>query len=279
MLIRCWGARGAIPVSGQEYLKYGGDTTCIEIRTKGDEIIIVDAGSGIRRLGNRLHSENRHEYHMIFTHAHWDHLIGFPFFKPLHSRKTLIKMTGCPFAQVSIKEMISRVMRPPNFPVKYSDLRAQIDYGDTCDTSFTIGSVTVDPIPLSHPNFGNGYKFTEDGKTFVFITDNELTFKHPGGLDYEDYLRFSANSDLLVHDAEYSDKDYKIKKEWGHTAYKDALKLAMEANAKKFVLFHHNKERTDKDLDLIVSDCQNIIEENGSSMACIAATQEMEIEL
>ena len=96
MIIRCWGARGSIPVSGDEYVKYGGDTTCIEIRTQDDEIVIIDAGSGIRRLGNRLVSEKRFQYTMLFTHAHWDHIMGFPFFSPIYSKKTRITMFGCP---------------------------------------------------------------------------------------------------------------------------------------------------------------------------------------
>jgi phosphoribosyl 1,2-cyclic phosphodiesterase len=279
MIIRCWGARGSIPVSGKEYLRYGGDTTCIEIRTRDDKVVIVDAGSGIRRLGNNLLAENRHEYHMIFTHAHWDHLIGFPFFKPLHSQKTFIKMTGCPFAQASIKEMISRVMRPPNFPVKYSDIRADIDYQGAADATFTIGSMTVESIPLSHPNYGTGYRFIEDGKVFVFLTDNELAYKHPGGLDYDDYCKFSAHADLLFHDAEYTEEDYKSKKEWGHTVYTDALRLAFDAEVKTFVLFHHNQERTDREVDDLVKDCKEIIDKKDSSLKCMAADQEMEIAL
>ena len=99
MLIRCWGARGSIAVSGEDYLRYGGDTPCIEIRTKDDQIVIIDAGSGIRRLGNRLLAEARHDYTMIFTHAHWDHIMGFPFFKPIYLPETRIGMFGCPFAR------------------------------------------------------------------------------------------------------------------------------------------------------------------------------------
>lgn len=99
MIIRCWGARGSTPVSGREYLRYGGSTTCIELRTKDDEIIIIDAGSGIRKLGNRLLKENRNEYSILFTHAHWDHVLGFPFFKPVYVKGTRISVFGCPFAQ------------------------------------------------------------------------------------------------------------------------------------------------------------------------------------
>jgi phosphoribosyl 1,2-cyclic phosphodiesterase len=126
MLVRCWGARGSIPVSGREYLRCGGDTPCIEIRTGDDRIVIIDAGSGIRRLGNRLITEKRHDFALIFTHAHWDHIMGFPFFRPIYRSGTHIAVFGCPFAQDSVREMISRIMAPPNFPVNFDDITADI---------------------------------------------------------------------------------------------------------------------------------------------------------
>ena len=118
MIIRCYGARGSIPVSGREYLKYGGDTTCIEIRSKNDEIIIVDTGSGVRRLGNRLLSEKRFEYNIIFTHSHWDHILGFPFFKPIYDEKTVLNLMGCTTTQGNLKKLLSRTMSQPFFPPK-----------------------------------------------------------------------------------------------------------------------------------------------------------------
>ncbi|MBT8490123.1 MAG: MBL fold metallo-hydrolase [Deltaproteobacteria bacterium] len=279
MLIKCWGARGSIPVSGPEYLKYGGDTTCIEIRTKNDEIIIVDAGSSIRRVGNKLTAEDRLDFTMLFTHAHWDHLMGFPFFKPLYSSKSHITICGCPFAQSTVKEMISRVMTPPYFPVNFDAIRAGITYEGECYESFSVDSVTITPIFLNHPNQGLGYKFVEDDKSFVFITDNELSFKHPGGLDFDDYRDFATNADILIHDAEYTEEDYTRTRGWGHTVYKDALRLAMEANVKNFGLFHHNQDRNDDGVELIVRDCQNIIKKNHSPLECFAVYQNMELVL
>ena len=108
MLIRCWGSRGSIPVSGSEYIKYGGDTTCLELRTKEGNIVIIDAGSGIRRLGNNLVQEGRKDLNILFTHAHWDHILGFPFFKPLYFKGTEVSMLGSPLAQESIKNIISK---------------------------------------------------------------------------------------------------------------------------------------------------------------------------
>ncbi|MGD9175796.1 MAG: MBL fold metallo-hydrolase, partial [Desulfobacterales bacterium] len=173
MQITCWGSRGSIPVSGKSYLKYGGDTTSLEIRTKSGDIIAVDAGTGIRRFGNKLVEENALNINFLFTHAHWDHLMGFPFFKPLYAKNAHLLMHGCPFHSQFVETILSTVMAPPNFPVKYDDVKAQMTYEKSCPQEFTIGSVSVIPIPISHPNGGSGYKFIEDGKTFVFLTDNE----------------------------------------------------------------------------------------------------------
>ena len=279
MIVRFWGARGSIPVSGRRYLKYGGDTTCLEIRTQEDEIIVIDAGSAIRRLGNRLIAENRGKFALLFTHAHWDHLMGFPFFKPIYVAGTRIDVYGCPFVQASIKQMISNIMLPPYFPVNFRDLKAEIDYHEYCDITFNIQAVSVTTIPLSHPNQGVGYKFSENGKDLVFLTDNELGFRHPGGLDYEDYVAFSREAEVLIHDAEYRENEYELTRAWGHSVYKQALQLAIDAGVKKFGLFHHNQERSDRDVDDMVADCRRIVREQKAALECFAVHQDLEITL
>ena len=204
MIIRCYGARGSIPVSGKQYLKYGGDTTCLEIRSKNDEIIIVDAGSGIRRLGNKLLDEQRYEYNIIFTHSHMDHILGFPFFKPIYNEKAIINLMGCPTTQGDISKLLSRAMSAPFFPVQFDQLKAKINYAADCPISFSIDSIEIFPINLSHPNVGMGYKFIEDEKIFVFLTDNELGYRHRNGMTFEEYADFAKDADLLIHDAEYT---------------------------------------------------------------------------
>lgn len=279
MLIRCWGARGSIPVSGKQYLKYGGDTPCIEIRTKHDDIVIIDAGSGIRRLGDRLVQENRNNFTMFFTHGHWDHIMGFPFFKPIYNRKTKIAMFGCPFTQTSVKHIISTIMAPPNFPVNFDDIKANITYHETCAGDYHVNSMIITPIPLNHPNQGVGYRFTDENKNFVFLTDNELMHKHHGGKSFNEYRAFAANADLLIHDAEYDNDDYRKKRNWGHSTYRDALHLALEAGVKRFGLYHHNQERTDQQIDAFIRDCRKIIRQQRSDLQCFAVQQDMEIEL
>ena len=275
MIIKCWGSRGSIPVSGKEYIKYGGDTTCLEIRTKSDDIIIVDAGTGIRRLGSKLIDENRYRYNLIFTHSHWDHLMGFPFFKPLYEEQAEFMMYRCPFHSKFVETILSRIMTPPSFPVRYSEISAKMEYVGASVSSFEIGSVTITPIPISHPDKGSGYKFTEDGKTFVFLTDNELGFIHPGGLAYKDYMEFSAGADLLIHDAEYLPEEYPSKIEWGHSVFTETLDLAIEAGVKQFGLFHLNQERTDRQVDEMVETCRQTIAARGLNLECFAVGCDM----
>ncbi len=279
MIISCWGSRGSIPVSGGDYIKYGGDTTCLEIRTRSDDIIIVDAGTGIRRLGNQLIKEGRYKYNFLLTHAHWDHLMGFPFFKPLFLEHPEIRMHRGPFHKRFMEGMFSKVMAPPNFPVRYSDLKAKIVYQEGNRGRFEIGSVTVVPIHISHPNTGNGYKFIEDGKSFVFLTDNELGFVHPGGLPAVDYLEFCQGADLLLHDAEYTPQEYKLLIEWGHSSYMDVLEMAFRAGVKRLGLFHLNQERTDQEVDEMVEACQRVIADRRVRMECFAVSSNMTFEV
>ena len=279
MKITCWGARGSIPVSGKGYLKYGGDTTCLEFRSNNDQLIIIDAGSGIRRLGNKLFEEGVKEYNIIFTHAHWDHILGFPFFKPLYSRGTQIQMLGSLTAQESIRNIITSTMGAPNFPVRFTDVHAEISYIGTCPDWFRIKDVSITPIALSHPNRGMGFKFEENGKKFVFLTDNELTYTHPGGLGFNDYREFSRGADLLIHDAEYTPDEYLHRKSWGHSVYLDALNLALEAEVKRFGLFHHNQERGDGEIDRMVEECRRIIAERGAALECFAVAEDLVIEV
>ncbi len=280
MIIRCWGSRGSIPVSGRSYQRYGGNTTCLEIRTKDNKILIVDAGSGIREAGNALLAEGELDFTLLLTHAHWDHIMGFPFFKPIYSSKTHMNIRGCPFAQISIKKMLSRIMAAPNFPVNYNHIRAKILYHETCFKPFyKLGEMVITPIALSHPNGGTGYKFEEDGKSFIFLTDNELGYRHKGGLQFKQYLEFSRNADLLFHDAEYKEEEYKKTRGWGHSSYKDVLKLALQAGVKKLGLFHHNQERIDADVDAILKNCRAIVKREGGKTKCVAVGQSMHFTL
>jgi phosphoribosyl 1,2-cyclic phosphodiesterase len=277
MIIRCWGARGSIPVSGKDYLRYGGNTTCLEIRNNRDDILLVDAGSGIREAGNAFLADGRRDFTLLLTHAHWDHIMGFPFFKPLYRHDATINIWGCPFAQDSIREMLARVMSAPYFPIKYDDIHANVTYAEICIETYQLGDLTITPIALSHPNQGTGYKFSEAGRNFVFLTDNELGLQHEGGLSYDNYIEFCRGADLLIHDAEYLDEEYPKRRGWGHSTVEQATRLALDAGVKQLGLFHHNQERIDTEVDNLVALSRRIIRERKSSLECFAVHQAMEL--
>lgn len=275
MIIRCWGSRGAVPVSGKEYLKYGGDTSCIEIRTKSNDTIILDAGTGIRRLGNLMLEEKRLKCHLIITHPHWDHIMGLPFFKPLYEAQAKIHVSMAPFDKKFIKKTIAKFMSPPHFPVKFAKLKNNLFFDDKNPTEFEIGSVKIMSIPISHTSDGRGYKFIEDGKIFVFITDNELGNIHGSDVSYEKYLKFTTKADLLFHDAEYTPDEYKKQVKWGHSSYTDVIRLAIDAGVKQAGMFHLNQERTDKKMDEIIDICRKEISEKGSNLECFGVASDM----
>lgn len=279
MNIKCWGSRGSICVSGDQYSRYGGDTTCIEITAKSGETIIIDAGTGIRRLGNSLIQRKIDQYYLLFTHAHWDHIQGFVFFRPLLFSKVKIIIQDRKFLSFNTRQLFNKVMEMPFFPIGLGDLKADMKFDTRLNDKFNIGSVNIETIPTSHPGSGLGYKFIEDGKSFVFLTDNELGVDHPGGQGFEGYLNFVRNADLLLHDGEYTRAEYKQKKNWGHSSIQDVLELALKANIKKLGLFHLNQDRTDDQMDKIICECQADLKKKNSTLECFAVPCNMEIHL
>ena len=279
MKITCWGSRGSIPVCGPEYIKYGGSTTCLEIIPHSGETIIVDAGTGIRRLGNKLQENNTSTFHLLFTHAHWDHIMGMPFFKPLHITKKTIHIYHCPYHTRFVDRMLSDLMRPPYFPIPCLGSKADLIFIDKGQQNFNIGSLRIETIPLSHPNGGCGYKFTENNKSFVFLTDNELGYTHSGGKTLEEYCRFSQGADLLIHDAEYLPEEYADRAEWGHSCYTDAVELAIKAGVHTLGLFHINQDRTDQQMDVIVKKAKDAINAKNHTTRCFGVSTDWQVEL
>jgi phosphoribosyl 1,2-cyclic phosphodiesterase len=284
MKIRIWGCRGSITTPGPTTLRYGGNSTCLEIRAATGQIIIVDAGSGVRNLGKGLTQEKDiTQIRFFFTHSHWDHLVGFPFFEPAYSNHSSITFCSGPHTQDSIRRYLTHQMEAPYFPVDFNLLKAKFDFrcerphmepGNCC-----LDGLEVCPVSLNHPNGGYGYKFIEPGKTLVFLTDNELSFQHEGGLGRSQYVEFCRGADLLLHDAQYTDEEYKSTRGWGHSTFGDATDFAIEAGVKRLGFVHHDPDRTDDDLDRQVKFCQERIHSAGSRVECFAAAEGMVIEL
>ncbi len=280
MKIRIWGCRGSLPTPGQNTLRYGGNTTCIELRLDDGSVVVIDAGTGIRNLGKKLAEEqNLKEIYLLLTHSHWDHLIGFPFFKPAYFDRFTIQVRGGPIAKETLKGYLEHQMEPPYFPARMKAMKAVFDITHGIPVVKRIGSAEVIPVPLSHPNGGFGFKIIENDKIFVFLTDNELEFQHTQGKSYTEYVSFCRSADLLIHDAQYTKEQYSIAKTWGHSTFKAAINLAVDAQVKRLLFFHHDPDRTDKELDVIAGQCQKAIQQQKSRLHCTAASEGREIVL
>jgi phosphoribosyl 1,2-cyclic phosphodiesterase len=255
MYIKCWGARGASPVSGKQFLKYGGNTTCIEVRAGDPEqTILIDFGSGAPAMGRDCLRTNRMDLDVLITHTHWDHITGFPLFPLLFIPGSRIRFYyNSNYQGNPEKLVIQDMMTPPHFPVSAKDLSASFSFFEV-GSEFFLGPIKIRSIPLSHPNLGLGYRLEYLGKSFVFLTDNELGFQHQGAKTFQDYVLFCRDADLLIHDAEYfSQEEYQQKKGFGHSLVQHALDLGARARVKSLGFFHHNSERTDEDIDLLLS--------------------------
>ena len=287
MKITVWGCRGSITTPGPETVRYGGNTTCLEIRTASGKLLVVDAGSGLRNLGKALLKEKElTDIAFVFTHSHWDHLIGFPFFAPVYQPQYRIALCGGPNAKASLKQYLTHQMETPYFPVDFSHLKAKFTFGCRCpsvdcrnELDGLGSSFKCQSIALNHPNAGYGFRFTEGGKAFVFLTDNELGFRHKGGRQRKKYVEFCQGADLLFHDAQYTEEDYENTRGWGHSTYRDATLLAIDAGVKRLGLFHHDPDRTDEDLDRQVEACRAQIRAAGSKLDCFAVAEGMVIDL
>ncbi|MCX5806051.1 MAG: MBL fold metallo-hydrolase [Proteobacteria bacterium] len=284
MKIKVWGCRGSITTPGLNTLRYGGNSTCLEIRSVLGQVFVVDAGSGLRNLGKALRQEEDiSDVRFFLTHPHWDHLVGFPFFEPAYSDHYNITFCSGPHSQDAIRRYLSRQMEAPYFPIDFKYLKANFNY--RCDQpksgngNCMIGSMEFCAFPLNHPGGGYGFKFVESGKAFVFLSDNELGFQHKGGLSNEQYVAFCRDVDLLFHDAQYTAEEYKHTRGWGHSTYKDATDLAIDAGVKRFGLFHHDPDRTDDDMDQQADYCREQISRAGSPAECFPCAEGMVVEL
>jgi len=280
MKITIWGARGSIPVSGAQYLKYGGDTTCLEIETKSGGLIILDAGTGIRALGNRMLTEGRSEAHLLLSHAHWDHLLGFPFFKPLYRKSTVVRFHGCTHAQDSLRVIMEETMRAPFFPVNLTDVAATIDFDRECPPEFEMDGVSCRTFPLSHPNQGYGFILAEDGREVAFFPDNEPMYDHGSEKSFGDYVEFLRGVDLLIHDGEYLPEEYEaFSRGWGHSVYTDTVRLALAAGVGELMLWHINQDRTDRQADALLDKAKEAIGRESASLKCSMARTGLTLEL
>lgn len=278
MRVRIWGSRGSLPSPGCHTGCYGGNTTCLEIRLNDGTLIIVDAGSGIRALGDQLMKEkDTREIFIFITHCHWDHVMGFPFFKPAYSKEFHIHVRGGPLAKSSLQKYLAHQMEPPYFPVDFNLLQAEFDFTVGNPAEQHIGTACLKPIPISHPNGGYGFQLEEAGRRFLFLTDNELGMVHGTGLDHSAYEELCRGAQLVLHDAQYTNEEYQTTKGWGHSTFSQVLDLAKAAHMERLGMTHHDPARPDRALAVLEKQSRKILRRSGSKVKLFAVREGMEL--
>src|SRR5690554_2604821 len=254
MRLRFWGTRGSCPTPGPTTVRYGGNTTCLEVRTDDDHLIILDAGTGIRELGRSLVAAA--EGHPIrgdvfFSHAHWDHIQGLPFFTPAFQAGNHFRHFGSPGLLRGLEVVLRQQMGPVVFPVNFDALHARMEFREMHEHRYQENGVVVRTINVRHPGGALGFRVSAHDapdRAVVFIPDNELD---RFGDDADDaptrqaLVEFARGARVLVHDAMYTGAEYMDHRGWGHSSYRDAVEFAIEAEVETLVLFHHDPERTD----------------------------------
>ncbi len=254
-LIRFWGVRGSIACPGSQTVRYGGNTSCVEMRV-GGKLLIFDGGTGLRVLGMKLLSEMPLDASMFFTHSHWDHIQGFPFFVPAFVPGNRFNIYGAVAPNGStIEQRLNDQMLHPNFPVPLQIMGADLKFCDIeVGETVEIGDIKVENALLNHPGEAVGYRVTWGGKTAAYITDTE---HYPDRLD-ENVLWLSRDADVMVYDATYTDSEYSNEKSskvgWGHSTWQEAIKVAEAANVKQLVIFHHDPLHNDDFMDEVAQD-------------------------
>jgi len=278
MYVKFWGSRGCISTPEKDKLKYGGNTTCVEVIFKSNKHYIIDAGTGIKNLGTSLAKKEKLDINILFTHAHWDHLAGFPFFLPIYNASNSFTITGYSISPDEFKKIISVQMNGIYHPVMFDNIASNITFTDFQDLKHNANE-NIESIKLSHPGGGYGYKFIDNNKSFVFLTDNELNYDHIEDNSFSKFVEFCKGVDLLVHDAQYDNLSYFNSTKWGHSRYEDAFELAVASKVKKLLFFHHDPSTTDKKLDYHVKEYKELVKINKIDLEISAVHEGMTINL
>jgi phosphoribosyl 1,2-cyclic phosphodiesterase len=303
--IRFWGVRGSYPVPGPQTNRYGGNTSCVEVRPKDGPHIVIDAGTGIRRLGKEMmqgsHGEGRGVSHLLISHTHWDHIQGLPFFAPLYQGGNRFYVYARQRDDTHLRAVFASQTEDPYFPVPFNAVKADVAFRELVEGArFQIGDVRVGCTRLNHPWIAMAYRLDCDGASVVYSTDTapftdillEKEFiKSPPRLGdppkQEDAAKLvqmrdalvdlCRGADLLIYDTQFTPDEYRSRPHWGHSTPNDAIAIALAADVRRLALFHHAPERTDDEQDRILAETREAV--RGTGLTVTAAAEQTEVEL
>ena len=247
--VRFWGVRGSLACPGPDTVRYGGNTPCVEVRC-GDHVLVFDAGTGLRELGDELARHQAPEFDLFLSHTHLDHVVGLPFCRPMFNPKVVARVwAGHLLPEDKVENVLRSLMTAPLFPVPLDIFKAKVTYRDfkAGETITPYPGITVRTTRLNHPNRATGYRVEFGGKAICYITDTE----HVIGAPDRNILDLIAGAEIAIYDATYTDEEFPKFTAWGHSTWQEAVRLARAAKIKQMVVFHHLPGRSDAELDKI----------------------------
>jgi phosphoribosyl 1,2-cyclic phosphodiesterase len=277
--VKFWGVRGSIPTPGPTTVKYGGNTSCVEVRANG-QIIILDAGTGLRLLGRHLVAEfgtQPLDLTLLLTHTHWDHIQGLPFFQPVYKPQNHLRILGYEGARHGLEVVLAGQMESPFFPIGLREVPANVRIEELKEMNFSLGPVRVQACFANHPGKCVGYRlFTSDG-SIAFFPDNELPRQNASG--NRKLIEFLRGTDLLIMDTMYDAAEYKGHTGWGHGCLDDVVALALRAEAKKLFLFHHEPNHDDAKVSQMLAHARKLVATRKGNLHVEAAREGVTVEL
>jgi phosphoribosyl 1,2-cyclic phosphodiesterase len=246
MNARIWGCRGSLATPGQRTVRYGGNTTCVEVRAASGAVVILDAGTGIRDLGQKLAGERVRELDLLLTHLHLDHIEGLGFLAPLFDPECHVRIHGPRPDGGTLAEKIIGYLSPPYFPMPFEQLNATITFVEVERETWQLDGLEVSSVPVRHPGPTLAYRLTEGDRSFAFVPDNEP------GLERDSGLEVAGDADLLFHDSQYTDEEYSTRIGWGHTSFSHLIRYLGDAAPARAVMVHHDPAHDDAQLDRLL---------------------------
>lgn len=269
-----WGVRGSTPCPCDANRRYGGNTACVAVEVPGEDPIVLDLGTGLRFWGETQPQDGSLRATALLTHIHWDHVQGLPFFVPALKPGARLDVYGPPDQGMTLSEAFDQFMRPPFFPVRVCDLLGEIAFHDVTNEDLTFGNASVKVRPVPHTGATNGYRIDWDGASVAYISDHQSPMAGAGEGDTvtADVLELCDGADLLIHDTQYWPGEWAEKSDWGHCTVDYAVRVAVEAGAKRLVLFHHDPAHDDADIDRMLQHACTAV--SGSSVVEVLAAAE-----
>ncbi len=258
MNITLWGTRGSLASPGAETVRYGGNTSCVEVRGDGGTVIVLDAGTGIRPMGASVGPDAK-RIDVLLSHLHMDHIQGLGFFDPLFREGIEVHVWGPASATQRLQDRLARYLSPPLFPVRIREMPSTLVVHDLTFESFRIGEFDVSSSLVCHPGPTVGYRISDGRHTLAFLPDHEPALgwqRFPDAPEWTSGYAIAANADVLIHDTQYAEGEYPAKVGWGHSTFAQAFAFAGAARVKRMVTFHHDPNHTDATLDRLLLEAQ-----------------------